>query len=563
MDSDTKRTLISLGRRIIFSGLIFLGAWAFLIGLRAPAEVALTSEGGLDPAILEQISNIERDWTTSWTSGQSTLEVIAPRVWITVKHVLFGGLLSLGLAAFLLFLGSMIARLTNGNSFLCRFTQILRMILVSSGVALPTFFVALLYIFVALHWGDWDIGETTGKLTWISVLLVALLPTWLLVQVGHGELQNRQEKSSRSDRLVLGIFVKMITTLLKLVGALFITTMLIEVVLAIPGLGRLIISSLYSRDFPILFGAIWVFVPFVILTKLVADLVSITYQHFAKKWNSTFSTNDEKPADNRVPKAWMIICLVLVAISLIVAIFASVLAPFDSNQMSLGDRLAAPGNGYIMGTDQLGRDVFSRLLYGIRIDIFAGFMIAGVLIIISWGWGVAGAALKRLDNWVGDTLEDLIMLPVDIVCAFPWLFLLLLLMGIAWSGLTSVIIMSGLVVLLPRIILMVREAYSSPPPQYSWIISLLWTIPVVLLMAVAGGILYTSTLGFLGAGVAPPTPELGTEITNGFQYLLAAPWLVWPGIALWILLTFWIMAGESLLERLGFRSKSHWMKVYE
>ena len=95
--------------------------------------------------------------------------------------------------------------------------------------------------------------------------------------------------------------------------------------------------------------------------------------------------------------------------------------------------------------------------------------------------------------------------------------------------------------------------------------SVIPAIPVMLLFTVAGGVFYISTAGYLGFGVVPPYPELTGMISGaGRQYLMVAPWMaVWPAIALILLLLIWVMAGEALLERLGFRSGAVWSKVME
>jgi len=218
-----------------------------------------------------------------------------------------------------------------------------------------------------------------------------------------------------------------------------------------------------------------------------------------------------------------------------------------------------------MGADNVGRDIFSRLLYGIRIDLQASLMSAGILVVIATGWAMLAAYLKKADNWLGDTLEDIVMLPRDVICSFPWLVLLLLLMSIVGPGLLQVALVVGLVVLLPRAVGMMREAYNSPPEGRGWLYSVLWSIPVMFIFAVAGGILYTSSVSYLGFGVPPPTPELGSMLSgSGRQFMMEAPWiLLWPGPVLASLSFVWVMAGDALLERLGFRTKALWLKVME
>jgi len=302
----------------------------------------------------------------------------------------------------------------------------------------------------------------------------------------------------------------------------------------------------------------------VALVKLVAELIEIAYNHFSHLPVSS-EQGEEQPAPRlRIPTGWLIFCLVLIFISILVALVAPVFAPYGYNEIILADRLAPPSADHILGTDNLGRDIFSRLLYGIRIDIQVGFMCAGILFVVAAGWATLAAYLRKANNWLGDTWEDLLMLPRDIICAFPWLVLLLLLMSIVGPGLLQVVLIGSLV-LLPRAVGMMREAYSSPPEGRGWLYSVLWSIPVMFILTVAGAIFYTSSLSYFGFGIPPPVPELGGMLSGtGRAYMLQAPWMAqWSHLVLVLLSFVWVMAGDALLERLGFRSKAVWGKVVE
>jgi peptide/nickel transport system permease protein len=156
------------------------------------------------------------------------------------------------------------------------------------------------------------------------------------------------------------------------------------------------------------------------------------------------------------------------------------------------------------------------------------------------------------------------MLPRDVLCAFPWLVLFLLLMSIVREPWLPQIALIGSLVLLPRAVGMMQEAYHSPPMGRGWFYSVLWSIPVMFLFTIAGGILYTSSLSPLGWGIPQPTPELGGMLFQLRLWWTQAPWLAqWPSICLAMLLLVWVMAGDALLERLGFRSKAVWAKTVE
>jgi hypothetical protein len=123
---------------------------------------------------------------------------------------------------------------------------------------------------------------------------------------------------------------------------------------------------------------------------------------------------------------------------------------------------------------------------------------------------------------------------------------------------------SGLVIL-PRAAGMIQAAYHSSPDGKSWLRGLLWSIPTVFLFTTAGVIIYTTTISYLGFGVPPGVPELGSILSGeGRAYTQTAPWIViWPGLSLTFIILVFVMTGDALLEWLGFRSKAVWSKTME
>jgi len=558
MSPDSKRVLIAAIRRVAFSGLIILGAWLVLVGIRAaiPADI-LQGQYNYPPA--------SWDWSRSLWTSKPVAEMIGPRVGVTTQLLVLGGLLSLVIAGVLLFLGVLISRATERPPWLAQVRQILRLVLVSGGVSTPIFMVGTLFVVYSALWWSWSQPATYEGVSWWPVFSVSLLPVWLLVQTGHGELAKWPGSPSVSYwALARHLSVRLLIRLLKLVGAIIVVTILVEQIFAGPGLGRLLMESLNRRDFPVVFGVLWVFVVMVVLVKLAAELIEIAYNHFGRPPVATEHREESALPRITIPRGWLIFCLVLVFVSIMLAIVGPAFAPFGFNEISFADRLAPPSARHILGTDNVGRDVFSRLLYGIRVNILAGLMCTGILLVVAAGWAILAAYLKKANNWLGDTLEDVVMLGRDTWCAFPWLVLLLLLMSIVGPGFIPVALMGSLM-LLPRAIGMMQEAYRSPPEGRHWLYGVLWSIPVAFLFAVAGGILYTSSASYLGFGIPPPTPELGSMLSGaGRQYMLQAPWTMkWPSISLVLLLLVWVMAGDALLERLGFRSKAVWAKVVE
>ncbi|MBA7656325.1 hypothetical protein ES703_64249 [subsurface metagenome] len=577
MSPEGKRALITGVRRMVFAGLILLGAWLLLIGLRGSAasitaELIAGQSGLPQETVIESLA--ESGWSSSWVTGEPIAEMMAGRLGPTAQLVVLGGLMGLVIAAVLLFLGFLISQVTDRPSWLAQVRGVLRLVLVSRGVTIPIFAGAtLLIIYPAIWWGymppimfipffDDPIGNLEMMI--LPAFFISLLPAWLLVQAGHGELANWLGKPTSSYGLLArDVSVKLVTRLLKLVGAIFVVALLMEQIFVLPGLGRLMMNAAMQRDYPVAFGVVWVFVLIVVLVKLAAELIEVAYNHFAKPPVSPEHAEEQTAPRVTIPKGWLFFSLGLVFLSIVAAVVGPMFAPYGMNEIHAGDMLAAPSAKYMLGTDNLGRDIFSRLLFGLRTDFLALMCIPG-LVIIATGWAILAAYLRRANNWLGDTLEDLVMLPRDVACAFPWLLLLILLMSIMGPGLFTVALIGGLL-LLPRAVGMMREAYSSPPEGRGWLYSVLWSIPVMILLTVAGSILYTSSASFLGFGIPPPSPELGGMLSGaGRSYMFMAPWMaLWPGIPLALLGFVWVMAGDTLLERLGFRTKAVWLKAVE
>jgi ABC-type dipeptide/oligopeptide/nickel transport system permease subunit len=203
---------------------------------------------------------------------------------------------------------------------------------------------------------------------------------------------------------------------------IIITTIMAGMFLVQPGLGTRLISYLYRRDFPVIFGIVWVLAIIVVLAKLAAELVEISYNHFSGQTALTEPAAAKPRVKNTVPKGWLIFSLGLCAVVILVAIFGPLFAP-DPKMIHLLSRTLPPSSKFLLGTDQLGRDIFSRLVAGIRTDILMGLGVAAAVSILAAGWAMLAARVRKINNWWGDTLGDIVMLPGDILCAFPcWLY---------------------------------------------------------------------------------------------------------------------------------------------
>ncbi|WP_170384344.1 ABC transporter permease [Ruegeria atlantica] len=226
-----------------------------------------------------------------------------------------------------------------------------------------------------------------------------------------------------------------------------------------------------------------------------------------------------------------------------VAILAPVLAPYDPDAIAFDALLTAPSPDHLMGTDQLGRDIFSRVLYGARVDLFMG--VVGLIVPL-----VIGVFLGLLSGYFVGWTDTIIMRALDITIAFPFLVLVLAIVAVLGPGLSSYFVALALVAWVPyarlvrgQVKLIKQTDFIAATTSlgfgstYTLIRHVLPNCIVpALVFAVTDFvliILYGSSLGFLGMGAQPPTAEWGVMIADGQTYLSTAWWIsFFPGLAL-------------------------------
>lgn len=555
MNHNSRPVILTIAWRVVFAGLVLLFAWLLLFLFRGAIPDSLIGQINLEQNLQLSYDSSSWDWTSSLKTGEPISELIEPRLGFTLQLIGFSGFISLILAGILLSFGVLISRISEGPSWLASLRSIVRLVVVSSGASVPIFVMGhSSVIFILIRW-YWSPPVDSLALTCWIAFLTSLLPAWLLVQSGHGELA-KWHRNTPYTTLVKHVGITLLTRVFRLMGLIIVVNLSV-------GVGGLLF---YTRDFPLIFSIAWLFVIIVTLAKLAADLIEIAYNHFRKAEQPLEPITEKTTPQFAIPKWWLIFCLVLVGISVLAAIAAPLLAPYGYNETYISEKLTPPSEQHLLGTDNVGRDILSRVLQGMRIDVLAGLACAAIVSGLAFIWVLLEARAKKAGNRVGAFFEKLLVLPREILCAFPWLVLLLILMSIASSGNgVIIVVLICSLVLVPRAVAMIREAYQSLPEGNNWLQNLTRTIPIIVLFSVAGGIFYISTLSYNRYGIPPPNPELGAMLTGSSRaYVVSAPWMAqWPLFCLILLLTTWVMAGEALLERLGFRSKAVWSKVME
>jgi peptide/nickel transport system permease protein len=240
---------------------------------------------------------------------------------------------------------------------------------------------------------------------------------------------------------------------------------------------------------------------------------------------------------------------------------ADVLTPYDPNYQDYNQLLQAPSADHPFGTDQVGRDVYSRVIYGTRISLLVGVIAVGIGMTVGVLTGLIAGMYR---GW----LDEVLMRVMDAIHAFPALVLALAITAALGASIVNIMIAIG-VVYMPSYarlvrgqVLSVRErdfvvaaqilGASVPRLMFQHI----WpnvTAPIIVQASlnVSTAILTEASLSFLGLGVRPPTPSWGSSLQAGYQYLSAAPWLsIYPGIAIFIAVLAFNLFGDGLRQLL-------------
>ena len=250
---------------------------------------------------------------------------------------------------------------------------------------------------------------------------------------------------------------------------------------------------------------------------------------------------------------------VLILIFVLAAVFAPLLTPYDPKQMDIMNRLSAPSAEHLLGTDEGGRDILTRMLYGSRVSLLAGVLPTLMSMIL-------GAALGLISGFAGGIADEIIMRVADVMLAFPSTLLAMLIMYTLGGGLMNVFLTLSLVswagiarvvrseTLRLRGSVYVTAARSIGVPKARIILrhilpNCIPTLIVLFTLNVPSAILTESSLSFLGLGIQPPDTSWGLMINQGRQYLYNAPWCSFaPCIAIMLIVLAFNFLGDGLRD---------------
>lgn len=255
-----------------------------------------------------------------------------------------------------------------------------------------------------------------------------------------------------------------------------------------------------------------------------------------------------------------ILGLVIVLLLLFVALFADFIAPYDPIQQSSAF-LEPPSLAHPFGTDALGRDLLSRVIHGARVSLAVG--IGAVLIAL-----FIGLAVGMLGGYLGGRVDAVVVMVIDTFMSFPGLLVAMVIAALLGSSLPVVMLAVGIgeFTLFARLVrsvvyaererdfVLASRSLGAGPLLIVFrhvIPNILPSLIVLITLSIGNAILAAASLGFLGLGAQPPTPEWGNLVNIGQEYMREAPWLVWfPGLAIVATVVGANLLGDGLRDSL-------------
>jgi peptide/nickel transport system permease protein len=257
----------------------------------------------------------------------------------------------------------------------------------------------------------------------------------------------------------------------------------------------------------------------------------------------------------------------IITIFVVVALLADQLAPYPPNKITLSQRFIPPNSEHLFGTDNLGRDILSRVIYGARISLWVGIVTVGLAMVI-------GVPAGLIAGYVRGPVDTVLMRLVDIFLAFPVIILAIAIVAVRGPGLTNVMLALVAVYwttyarVTRGVTLVLREedyvtaaksiGVGATRIMYRHILpNAMAPILVIATLGLGNAILAEAALSFLGLGIQPPEASWGSMLNFGMQFLRDAPWLtLFPGTAIFLTVLGFNLLGDGLRDAMDPRLRS-------
>ena len=262
-----------------------------------------------------------------------------------------------------------------------------------------------------------------------------------------------------------------------------------------------------------------------------------------------------------------VVGLLVLALLVVVALFAPVIAPYEVNDISIVDRFSPPSGDHLFGTDELGRDIFSRVVIASRVSLRVGFIAVGIALLIGVPIGLAA-------GYYGRGIDSFLMRAMDILFSFPAILLAIAILAVLGPGVGNAMIAIG-IVYTPIFARITRGSVLSVKTQVfvtaarslgSTDARILRThilpnvvAPIIVQtsLSLAFAILSEAALSFLGLGVQPPDPAWGRMLADGRSFFQDAPWMaIFPGLAILFTVMSFNFVGDGLRDALDPQQRS-------
>jgi len=264
---------------------------------------------------------------------------------------------------------------------------------------------------------------------------------------------------------------------------------------------------------------------------------------------------------------WVVVFgITMIIVFLIIAVTAPWLAPYDPLEQNLGATLQPPSRTHLLGTDDLGRDQLSRLIYGSRISLLVGIVVVTIA-------GVIGMVMGLVAGYFGGWTNTIIMRITDTLMSLPPIVLMLALSAVLGGGLRSILISVGVILAPTYCRLMCGQILTLKESDFITACHIIGANdlrimvrhllpnafpPLLVLVTINLGtaVMFEATLSFLGIGITPPTAAWGSMVMSGYRFLLKNPILSFaPGLSIMLLVLGFNMVGDGLRDALDPRLK--------
>lgn len=378
--------------------------------------------------------------------------------------------------------------------------------------------------------------------------------------------------------------IPIVTVIGLQLGVLLAGSIVTEVIFSIAGVGKYLVDSMNARDYAAVQGCVLLIAFVSAILNLIVDNYLHVHRpphedHVRKLQGRLRPRQEERRAEDRMKKHTMlseiwrrfkknkqaVVGLIVLIIFILVAIFAKQIAPYWYDDQDASRAMIGPCAQYPFGTDNLGRDVLSRLIYGSRYSLSIGFLAVGISVLTGGFLGVIAAYYPKLDN--------IIMRCMDLFMAIPQMLLAMCIVSALGSSLFNLMLAVGLSST-PKFARVVRASVLATREQefveaaraigasntriilHHILPNSISALIVQATLAMAGAIISASALSFLGFGIQAPMPEWGAMLSAGRKYIRTQAYLtVIPGLAIMVVVYALNVVGDGLRDCLDPRLK--------